>query len=250
MIIQVSLNCLTSMKKKILVTGSSRGIGAAIARLATRDGFEVILHGSRESRELIELSTALSCRYVVFDVSAEDQVKRAASEVSDLYALVNSAGVNISKSFIDLTDIDWKKIYDVNVFGLVNVVRHFSPIILSTSGVGKIINIASVKGCNSSVGRLGYASSKAAVMNITAGLAKELAPDILVNAVAPGFTLTEMTESTWGERIKNQVDSILLGRMANPEEIAETALFLLSSKCSYTTGQTLFVDGGFSIKND
>lgn len=247
---QAFLNGLTKMKKKILVTGSSRGIGAAIAKLASRDGFEVILHGRCKSRELLELSSSLSCKYTIFDVSVEDQVKRAVSEVSDLYALVNSAGVNISKSFVDLTDIDWKKIYDVNVFGLVNVVRHFSPVILSTSGVGKIINIASVKGCNSSVGRLGYASSKAAVINITAGLAKELAPNILVNAVAPGFTFTEMTESTWGERIQKQVESILLGRMAYPEEIAETALFLLSSKCSYTTGQTLIVDGGFSIKND
>lgn len=238
------------MKRKILVTGSSRGIGLAIAKLAIRDGFDVILHGKSESKELIENSATLSSKYIVFDVSVENQVKSAVSEVSDLYALVNSAGVNISKSFLNLTDSDWKKIYDVNVFGLVNVVRHFSPIILSTSGIGKIINIASVKGYSSTVGRLGYASSKAAVMNITAGLAKELAPDILVNAVAPGFTMTGMTESTWGDRIKKQVDSILLRRMAYPEEIAETVLFLLSSKCSYTTGQTLFVDGGFSIKND
>lgn len=238
------------MKRKILVTGSSRGIGLAIAKLAIRDGFDVILHGKSESKELIENSATLSSKYIVFDVSVENQVKSAVSEVSDLYALVNSAGVNISKSFLNLTDSDWKKIYDVNVFGLVNVVRHFSPVILSTSGIGKIINIASVKGYSSTVGRLGYASSKAAVMNITAGLAKELAPDILVNAVAPGFTMTGMTESTWGDRIKKQVDSILLRRMAYPEEIAETVLFLLSSKCSYTTGQTLFVDGGFSIKND
>lgn len=238
------------MTNKILVTGSSRGIGAAIARLAIRDGFEVILHGKSESKELVALSAELSSRYIVFDVSAEDQVKRAVSEVSGLYALVNSAGINISKSFLDLTDIDWKNIYDTNVFGLVNVVRHFSPVILSTPGIGKIINIASVKGCSSSVGRLGYASSKAAVINITAGLAKELAPNILVNAVAPGFTFTEMTERTWDERIKKQVEGILLGRIADPEEIAETVLFLLSSKCSYTTGQTLIVDGGFSIKND
>ena len=116
--------------------------------------------------------------------------------------------------------------------------------------MGKVINIASIKGLYSSVGRVAYASSKAAVINLTTGLAKELAPKVLVNAVAPGFTNTEMTDNTWNDRIKKQVDNILLQRMANPKEIAEVVLFLSSEASEYITGQTINVDGGFSIKND
>ena len=124
------------------------------------------------------------------------------------------------------------------------------PIMKRSKYVGKVKNIASIKGLYSSVGRVAYASSKAAVINLTTGLAKELAPKILVNAVAPGFTSTEMTENTWSDRIKEQVGNILLQRMADPSEIAEVVLFLSSEASEYITGQTINVDGGFSIKND
>ena len=116
--------------------------------------------------------------------------------------------------------------------------------------LSKIINIASVKGTYSAVGHLAYASSRAAVINLTTGLAKELAPNVLVNSVSPGFTSTDMTKNTWSKRIKKQVDSILLKRMATPDEIANVVLFLCSDKCSYITGQNISVDGGFGIKNE
>ena len=238
------------MKKKILITGSSRGIGAAIARLAKEKGYDVLLHGRTHSSHLINLAKELDSKYIIFDVSKEDEVKQAFSEISRIDVLVNSAGVNISKAFDNLTDSDWKTIYDINLFGLVNVTRHVVPIMKRSQSIGKIINIASIKGLYASVGRVAYASSKAAVINLTTGLAKELAPKILVNAVAPGFTSTEMTNNTWSDRIKKQVDNILLKRMANPREIAEVVLFLSSDASEYITGQTINVDGGFSIKND
>ena len=238
------------MKKKILITGSSRGIGAAIARLAKEKGYDVLLHGRTHSSHLINLAKELDSKYIIFDVSKEDEVKQAFSEISRIDVLVNSAGVNISKAFDNLTDSDWKAIYDINLFGLVNVTRHVVPIMKRSQSIGKIINIASIKGLYASVGRVAYASSKAAVINLTTGLAKELAPKILVNAVAPGFTSTEMTDNTWSDRIKKQVNNILLKRMADPKEIAEVVLFLSSSANEYITGQTINVDGGFSIKND
>ena len=238
------------MKKKILITGSSRGIGAAIARLAKEKGYDVLLHGRTHSSHLINLAKELDSKYIIFDVSKEDEVKQAFSEISRIDVLVNSAGVNISKAFDNLTDSDWKTIYDINLFGLVNVTRHVVPIMNRSQSIGKIINIASIKGLYASVGRVAYASSKAAVINLTTGLAKELAPKILVNAVAPGFTSTEMTDNTWSDRIKKQVNNILLKRMADPKEIAEVVLFLSSSANEYITGQTINVDGGFSIKND
>jgi NAD(P)-dependent dehydrogenase (short-subunit alcohol dehydrogenase family) len=238
------------MPKKILITGSSRGIGAEIARLAKEKGYEVLLHGKNKSSCLIDLAKELNSKYVVFDVSRDDDVKLSLSKVSNIDILVNSAGINISKSFDNLTESDWKAIYDINVFGLVNVIRHTVPMMKESEYVGKIVNIASVKGLYSSVGRIAYASSKAAVINLTTGLAKELAPKILVNAVAPGFVSTEMTENTWSDRIKKQVGNILLKRMASPREIAEVVLFLCDEKSGYITGQTINVDGGFSIKND
>jgi len=238
------------MKNKILITGSSRGIGAAVARLAKEKGYEVLLHGRTHSSCLIELAKELDSKYLIFDISKEDEVRRALSKITQINVLVNSAGVNISKTFDDLTDTDWKAIYDVNLFGLVNVTRHVVPIMKRSKSTGKIINIASIKGLYASVGRVAYASSKAAVINLTTGLAKELAPGILVNAVAPGFTNTEMTDTTWSDRIKKQVGNILLKRMADPKEIAEIVLFLSSSANEYITGQTINIDGGFSIKND
>ena len=238
------------MKNKMLITGSSRGIGAAIARLAKVKGYEVLLHGRTQSDQLMKLAKELDSKYVIFDISNENEVKKALSEITQINFLINSAGLNISKAFDDLKDSDWKLVYDVNIFGLVNVIRHAIPIMKRSQSIGKIINIASVKGLYASVGRVAYASSKAAVINLTTGLAKELAPRILVNAVAPGFTNTEMTKNTWSDRIKKQVNNILLKRMADPKEIAEVVLFLSSDMNQYITGQTINVDGGFSIKND
>ena len=238
------------MENKMLITGSSRGIGAAIARLAKVKGYEVLLHGRTQSDQLMELAKELDSKYVIFDISNENEVKKALSDITQINFLVNSAGLNISKAFDDLKDSDWKLVYDVNIFGLVNVIRHAIPIMKRSQSIGKIINIASVKGLYASVGRVAYASSKAAVINLTTGLAKELAPRILVNAVAPGFTNTEMTKNTWSDRIKKQVNNILLKRMADPKEIAEVVLFLSSDMNQYITGQTINVDGGFSIKND
>jgi 3-oxoacyl-[acyl-carrier protein] reductase len=146
--------------------------------------------------------------------------------------------------------MDWKDIYDVNLFGLVNVTKNVLPLMDNFESIGKIVNISSIKGLYSSVGRVAYASSKAAVINLTTGLAKELAPKILVNAVAPGFVKTQMTSDTMSERIKKQLENILLKRTADPSEIADVVLFLISDKNRYITGQTINVDGGFSIKND
>ena len=238
------------MKNKMLITGSSRGIGAAIARLAKVKGYEVLLHGRTQSDQLMELAKELDSKYVIFDISNENEVKKALSDITQINFLVNSAGLNISKAFDDLKDSDWRSVYDVNIFGLVNVIRYTIPIMKRSQSIGKIINIASIKGLYASVGRVAYASSKAAVINLTTGLAKELAPRILVNAVAPGFTNTEMTKNTWSDRIKKQVNNILLKRMADPKEIAEVVLFLSSDRNQYITGQTINVDGGFSIKND
>ena len=147
---------------------------------------------------------------------------------------------------MDLTNNDWHEILNTNILGIVNFSRAVIPGMMER-GQGKIINIASVKGYIHVIAKPAYSVSKAAVMRMTSSMAQELAPKILVNAVAPGFTETEMTESTLSPIIRAQIGRIPLKRMAKPREIAEAILFLASDKSNYITGQTIAVDGGFSI---
>ena len=237
--------------KKALVTGSSRGIGEAIARRLLSDGYEVVIHGKSDSRELKKLAEELAVEKIVFDLGNPDDISDKVAGLGHLNLLVNSAGINISKPFDDLTENDWLDVFNTNFFGLVHLCKCIKANLYGDSSNihSRIINLSSIKGFNCSVGRLAYASSKAALNLFTAGLAKEFAPNVLVNAVAPGFTHTEMTESTWTPRIEAQVKKILLQRMASPEEIAGVVSFLASPDASYITGQTIIVDGGFTIND-
>jgi 3-oxoacyl-[acyl-carrier protein] reductase len=238
------------MFKTILITGSSRGIGASLARLAKKEGYNVILHGRKLSKNLKLISKELNSKYLTFDVNNDKEIKQSIKNIKKIDILVNSAGINISKTFIKLSNDDWRSVYNTNIFGVARVIRHVLPILNKSLSTAKIINIASVKGTYSAVGHVAYASSKAALINLTTGLAKELAPRIAVNSVSPGFVSTDMTNETFTKRVKKQVNSILLKRIAKPDEIANVILFLCSVKCSYITGQNIIVDGGFGIKNE
>lgn len=235
--------------KTILITGSARGIGAATARLAKTYGANVIIHGKKKSNNLVTLAKKLDSDFIVCDVTNEKEtnsaVKKLIKKVGVVDILVNCAGITISKSLMKLTNKDWHDIFDVNVMGTVNFSKAVIPAMLK-AGKGNIINISSVRGFDTTSGRAAYSTSKAAIKNLTATMAKELAPTIRVNAVAPGFTETDMSK-TWDERIWNQAKSNLLKRIAQPEEIAEVILFLASNKASFISGQTILVDGGYSM---
>jgi len=232
--------------KIILIAGSSRGIGAATARLAKSYGAQVILHGKTESEALRNLASEIDAKYIACDISDENQVFAEIKKLGKIEILVNSAGINISKPFQELTNEDWLDTFKTNVFGTVNFSKAVIPGMLERE-YGRIINISSVKGYPNTSGRAAYASSKGSITTLTASLAKEFAPHILVNAVAPGFVETDMTLGTWSKRIQNQIDQTSLGRMASPEEIAEVILFLASDRSRYITGQTILVDGGYSL---
>lgn len=234
--------------KTILITGSSRGIGAAVARLARKYGAEVILHGKEDSKELIRFSKELKTKHVVFDVADESEVRREIARFENIDILINNAGISISKPFLELTTEDWLETFSTNVMGTVNVSKAVIPGMLKRKR-GAIVNISSIKGYPHTVGRAAFAASKAALITMTASMAKEFAPHIRVNAVAPGFTETETTKEAWTERIYKQISSTPIGRAAKPEEIAEVILFLASDKTSYITGQTVIADGGYSISS-
>ncbi len=235
--------------KTIFITGSSRGIGAVTARLAKAYGANVILHGREESPSLLKLSEELNSPYFVFDVSDSKSVEKVIKNILKKYAavdaLVNCAGITNPHSILDATEKDWLDVYKVNVLGTANVCKFFAPA-MKERGRGRIVNISSIRAYDSTTGRGPYSASKAAILNLTTVLAKEFAPEVCVNGVAPGYTRTDMSQG-WGPKQWEEAHQALLGRIAEPEEIAEVILFLCSDRASFVTAQTFLVDGGVTV---
>ena len=235
--------------KNILITGSSSGIGAATARLAKKYGANPILHGKTESDELKALAKELNCEYIFCDVAdkvaVESEVNKILIKFKRIDILVNSAGISKGQNFLEGTDDLWLEIFKVNVLGTKHFCQEIIPH-MQKNKYGRVVNVASIRGYANTTGNSAYGASKAAILTMTASLAKEFAPKIAVNAVAPGFTDTRMALDRT-EKTKQQVKEALLGRAALPEESAEVILFLASDKASFITGQTIIVDGGYSI---
>ncbi len=235
--------------KTTLITGSSRGIGAATARLARGYGAHVVLHGRTESDHLKRLGQEIEAPYFVCDVTDKEAVHEVAKSVHNIAGkidvLINCAGITNRAKFLETSDELWLDLFKVNVLGTTHFCEAVIPY-MQEVGYGRIVNIASIRAYGITSGRPAYSVTKAGIMNLTATLAKEFAPHIAVNAVSPGFTETDMSK-TWDEEVWKQVNSALLGRVGQPNEIAEAILFLASDKASFITGQTFLVDGGYSL---
>jgi len=238
--------------KVILITGSSRGgMGAAAARIASKQGAKVVLHGRVETDQLKALASELKCEYILCDVTDRLAVEIAVTETLNktgkIDALINCVGMAAAAPFLESDDEHWIDVFKVNVLGTVHFIQAVAPHMLKAKS-GRIVNVSSIRGVeNMASGRItAYSASKAAINNLTAALAKEFAPHIAVNAVAPGFTMTHMSNG-WTEAVHAQVKTALLNRAAQPEELAETMVFLASDKASFITGQVLVVDGGYGI---
>lgn len=236
--------------KIILITGSSSGIGAATARLAKGYGAIPILHGKTESEDLKSLAKELNCEYICCDVAdkkaVEAEIKRIFEKVERIDILVNSAGIAPTQEFLESTDDNWIDVFKINVLGTTHFCQAVIPS-MQKNKYGRIVNIASIKGYQNMAAPTAYSASKAAIINITASLAKQFAPVIAVNAVSPGYTDTPMSLTRTLAWAMERAKTALLGRVAQPKEIAEVILFLASEKASFITGQTILVDGGFSI---
>ena len=177
--------------------------------------------------------------------AVQSEINKILEKVKKIDILVNSAGISLNQKFLESTDEVWLDVFKTNVLGTTHFCQAVIPE-MQKNNYGKIINIASIRGFYTTAGNASYSASKAAIINLTSVLAKQFAPNILVNAIAPGFTDTPIAKS-WNEQVQVQAISNLLGRLAKPEEIAEAILFLVSDKASFITGQTLLVDGGYSI---
>ena len=242
--------------KIVLITGAGRGIGRAIAIALAKEGAEVVINynGSeeraKEVKQTIEenggKASIYKCNVSDF-VACEAMIKDIVKEYGHLDILVNNAGITKDGLIMKMKEEDFDSVLNVNLKGTFNTIRHSARQMLKQRS-GKIINISSVSGILGNVGQANYAASKAGVIGLTKTMARELGSrGLTVNAIAPGFVDTEMTEVLSEEIRENACKQIILGRFGKPEDIANTAVFLASDKADYITGQVISVDGGMNV---
>lgn len=240
--------------KTALVTGASRGIGRAIALRLAEDGANVavIYAGSADKAEaVVNEITALGVNAKAYRCNVADSaavnetVKAVTNDLGKIDILVNNAGIMRDGLMLRMKDEDFDAVLDTNLKGAFNMIRAcYSGFIRKKSG--RIINISSVSGIMGNAGQANYSASKAGVIGLTKSVARELASrGITCNAVAPGFIQTDMTENLGDNN--PLLNSIPLGRMGKPEDIAAAVAFLASDSAAYITGEVLKVDGGLAI---
>ena len=240
--------------KTALVTGASRGIGRAIALRLAEDGANVavIYAGSADKAEaVVNEITALGVNAKAYRCNVADSaavnetVKAVTNDLGKIDILVNNAGITRDGLMLRMKDEDFDAVLDTNLKGAFNMIRAcYSGFIRKKSG--RIINISSVSGIMGTAGQANYSASKAGVIGLTKSVARELASrGITCNAVAPGFIQTDMTENLGDNN--PLLNSIPLGRMGKPEDIAAAVAFLASDSAAYITGEVLKVDGGLAI---
>ena len=238
-----------------LVTGSSRGIGAACAQALARSGYKVCIN----CIERMDLAQALAARLreegcqvichqadVADSESVKEMIRHIERELGPVELLVNNAGIAHPEQFQDIAPETWKRLFDVNLGGCFNTIQAVLPHMLHEHA-GCIINMSSIWGEHGASCEVAYASTKHAIIGLSRALAAELAPTgIRVNCIAPGVIDTDMVQVLGKETLDSLArDQIPLGRLGKAEEIAETVLYL--ARAGYTTGQVITVDGGFII---
>jgi 3-oxoacyl-[acyl-carrier protein] reductase len=238
--------------KVIIVTGASQGIGLAIANVVAKNNAKVILwdvveEGIRSACEEL-LKQGKECTAQVVDVADEQSVKIAIeaviSKYGDIYGLVNNAGITRDNLILRLSSEQWDQVIKTNLTSMFYTCKYSIRSMLKRKE-GSIVNISSVVGLMGNAGQVNYAASKAGVIGLTKSLAREVAAhNIRVNAIAPGFIMTKMTERL-SDEVKNRfLQNIPMNRFGSCEEVANVVLFLLSSYSSYITGAVINVNGG------
>lgn len=241
------------MRKTVLITGSSSGIGKEIARVLAKE-YDVILHYNNgyESAKLLkeEFDKKYNRDYLMVkcDLSKEEEMDNMLTIIYDRYnsidILINNAGIAIDTLFEDKTKDNFMKTLDINLIAPFLLCKKIGPK-MKENKYGVIINISSTNGIDTSyIESLDYDASKAGLISLSKNLANYFAPYVRVNTICPGWVNTEMNKELDKDFIKNEEDKILLGRFANPEEIANLVEFLISDRASYINNSIIRIDGG------
>ncbi|MDF2617102.1 MAG: fabG [Sedimentibacter sp.] len=240
--------------KTAIITGASKGIGAAIALRLNELGYNLVLNYRSNTVSMEELISNFPNKEtknvtVQCDISNYEDAKRLIDEAYESFGsvdvLINNAGITKDNLLAMMSEDEFDQVIDTNLKGTFNCCRHISKRMLKQK-YGRIVNISSVVGLAGNAGQVNYAASKAGVIGMTKSMARELGKkNVLVNAVAPGFIQTEMTDKI-PEDIKNEMmKNIPLQKLGQPSDIADAVEFLISDKASYITGQVLSVNGGY-----
>jgi 3-oxoacyl-[acyl-carrier protein] reductase len=238
-------------EKTALVSGGSRGIGRAIVRALAREGAKVAFTYVQNKAAADEIANNDTVLAFQADITNFEESKNVVKQVKERFGridiLVNNSGITRDKLLALMSEKDWDDVLNTNLKGVFNLTKPVVGLMLRQRS-GAILNISSISGIVGLPGQVNYSSSKAGMIGFTKALAKEIAKaNITVNALALGFVETDMTGVLNPEYRAKALEQIPLGRFAKPEEMAEVALFLVSEKASYITGQVIQVDGGLAI---
>lgn len=241
------------MSKVAFVTGATRGIGKSIALKLASCGYDIAINYRTENDDLTELLNEIKgfnvrCIAVCGDVSdfeaCTNMIKQIISEFGKIDVLVNNAGITRDMLLMRMKESDFTDVIDVNLVGTFNITKNVIPYMMKQKN-GRIINISSVVGITGNAGQTNYSASKAGIIGFTKSLAKEVGSrNILVNAVAPGFIQTDMTNILKDEIKQELIKNIPLKRFGNATDVANVVKFLASEESSYITGQVINIDGG------
>ena len=239
------------MNKKVLVTGSSRGIGREIAILLAKEGFDIVLHCNKNISSLNEVKNVITenggnCDILKFDISNRVQCREVLEDYigqnGSFYGVVLNAGINKDNVFPAMEDDEWDNVINTNLNGFYNVLKPIVMPMIQSRVKGRIIAMTSVSGITGNRGQTNYSASKAGIIGASKSLALELAKrGITGNCIAPGVIETDMTKDLPKEEV---LKLIPMKRFGKPQEVASLAAYLLGENASYITGQVISVNGG------